>query len=464
MSKNPPTSASGQTQSHDQNNDLSLVGKWQGALSVGNGMELPLLFHLERAKEKYSGKMDSPMQGQLGIAFDDVRIDDLGKIEVSLGKAAYSGVFDPVKKVIVGTWRQAGASYPLDLSRVDKFQGPRRPQTPTAPFPYRTEAVTFNNASVSLSGTLTLPEGSGLFPALILIHGSGPLDRDETMFLHKPFLVLADYLTRRGIAVLRYDKRGFAKSTGDYKAATTEDFASDVEQAVGYLKTRSEIDQHKIGLLGHSEGGVIAPLVASHCKDVSFIVMMAASVLPGDQILMSQVRALGLAQGEKLDDLDRTLAIAKESYAIIKSEPDNNKAIEKIKAMRKRMQAPEYSAAKDQKSAMEGHVETSLIQMTGPWYRFFLSYDPRSALAKVQCPVLALNGDKDTQVIAQDNLDAIKTAVEKGGNKSAQEILLPGLNHLFQTSKSGLPSEYSSIDETISPNVLQIIADWIASR
>jgi uncharacterized protein len=466
MKTSPPKAREGGVIIDGRGNDASFGGTWQGTIKLGNGMELPVVFHFQKSQEKYTGTMDSPMQGQMGLAFEVVNVDDSGKIHASLenNKASYVGALDDSRKAILGSWLQAGSAYPLNFQLTDRYHGPNRPQEPKEPFPYKTEAVKIESGSVTLPGVLTVPEDKGPYPAVILIHGSGPLDRDETMFSHKPFFLLSDYLTRRGIAVLRYDKRGFAKSTGDYKACTSEDFAADVLKAIEFLKARPEIDGKKIGLLGHSEGGFIAPMVASKCGDVHFIVMMAASALPGDQILLSQLKAIGTGQGEKQEAMYKSIELAKETYAIIKSENNNDQAIEKIKAMRKRLNASEYQVTGNQKAAQDGHVETSLKLMTSPWYRFFLSYDPRPSLAKVHCPVLALNGDRDTQVIAQANLDAIKTALQKGGNKDSTEIVMPGLNHLFQTCKTGLPEEYASIEETVSPKALQVIGDWIIAH
>ncbi len=376
----------------------------------------------------------------------------------------FIGTLEAGKKEIVGTWTQSGASLPLNLTPINGYKGPNRPQEPKPPFPYKCEDVAIADGDVCLAGTLTVPLGKGPFPAIILIHGSGPNDRNETIFSHKPFLLLADYLTRRGIAVLRYDKRGVGKSTGDAKSATSKDFAADAQKVLESLKTRPEIDGAKIGLLGHSEGGVVAPMVATQCDDVHFIVMMAGSVLPGDEILMYQVQGLSEGHGEKQQENDRSVAIAKETYAIVKSESDDDKAIAQIKAMRKRLGAPEYNSAAKRDAADQGRVEAELKKIVSPWFRFFLSYDPRIILEKVRCPVLAINGDRDCQVNAKTNLAAIKTALEKGGNKDVTEVVMPGLNHLFQTCKTGLPDEYAQIEETISPKALQTIGDWIDSK
>lgn len=476
-------------QKSEQKGDYA--GTWQGSLKVGNGMELPLVFHFKFEGGKYTGTLDSPAQGALGMQFDAVAVDASGKIQAGIAKlhASFDGVLQPGQKSITGNWVQMGAALPISLSQVESYVGPRRPQEPKPPFPYKCEDVQFKDGDAVLSGTLTVPAGGAAgvgaasdpgsalgagsvstaderasartYPAVVLIHGSGPHDRDETIFSHKPFLLLADYLTRRGIVVLRYDKRGCGKSTGNIKAATTKDFSDDALAAVEFLKTRAEVDESRIGLIGHSEGGVIAPCVAGQSSDVHFIVLMAASALPGDQILLSQVRAL--SRDSSKAELAKNLEIASSTYAILKAEPDNAKAVEQIKAMRKRLGAPEYTSSGQLQQAAQQELNAGLPAMTSAWYRYFISFDPREALAKVKCPVLALNGELDSQVPASQNLAAIKSSLEAGGNKNLTVVTLPGLNHLFQHCKSGLPGEYASIEETISPSVLKQIGDWILS-
>jgi hypothetical protein len=450
----------------DNDGAADYAGTWQGSIDVGHGMSLPLVFHLKQADSKYAGTFDSPMQGSSGTQFDSVVVDSSGKVAAHFAKTSiiYSGTLAADKESIVGTFTQGGVPFALTLQRVDTYHGPNRPQEPKPPFPYKSEDIKFENGSVTINGTLTVPEGSGPFPAVVLVHGSGPHDRDETIFLHKPFLVLADCLTRHGIAVLRYDKRGCGKSTGDYNAATIRDFASDAAKAVAFLQTRPDISAKKIGLIGHSEGGVVAPMVAVENPQVDFIVMMAGSVFPGDIILLGQVKALAESQKAAKETIDKDLEVSRQTYAIIKKEKDDDKAIAEIKALHVRLDASESAWTGSEKEAFAKKQDAQLRFMVGPWYRFFLSYDPRPTLEKVRCPVLALNGDKDTQVIAKDNLDAIKTCLAKGGNINLTIVELPGLNHLFQTCQSGYVGEYASIEETMSPKVLQTIVEWIDAR
>jgi pimeloyl-ACP methyl ester carboxylesterase len=427
-------------------------------------MELPLVFHFKRSAAEISGTLDSPSQGMLGMNFDSVEmgLDGTLRAVVDKLKAHYDGTLDSEKHEIRGTWYQGAVQVPLNMKSVARYEPPRRPQTPVAPFPYKNIEMTINSDGCVLSGTLSLPpESNKPLPCVILIHGSGPHDRDETMFEHKPFLVISDYLVRQGFAVLRYDKRGCGKSTGKYREASSKNFADDARQAVLAVKALPQIDGRKIGLLGHSEGGVVAPMVAQDCSNVSFIISLAGSVLSGEQILLSQTEALGRGQGASKEKREKMLAIARETYKIIKSQPDNKLAIDEVKAMRKANDADEYELLENKRKEADGAIEESLKMMTGPWYRFFLTFDPREAWSKVKCPVLALNGALDQQVIAKENLPEIKSALQKAGNSQCTCETIPGVNHLFQECKTGMPDEYAKIEETISPKVLQIISNWL---
>jgi uncharacterized protein len=450
----------------NKNVRIGLAGTWQGDLQIGNGMKLPLVFHFQESNGKYKGTMDSPSQSSAGTAFDAVCLEGGVKLRATINKlnACYEGNLDPAGETLSGTWQQGPGRYPLTLKATAGYHGPARPQEPKPPFPYRSEPVQFDSGDARISGTLTLPASGAPFPAVVLIHGSGPHDRDETIMSHRPFLLIADYLTRRGTAVLRYDKRGCGKSTGSYQKATSRDFADDALKAVAYLKSRPDIKADRIGLIGHSEGGVIAPMVAGESDDLKYIVTLAGSVFPGDEILISQIKALSAGQGASRAETDRSLEIARQTYAIVKAETNDQAAIEKIKDMRRRLHAPEYTDAGSKNKSDEANMEAGLKVMTSPWYRFFLSFDPRLAWHKVHCPVLALYGEKDCQVNAQANLPALREALNAAGNNNFSEVKLAGLNHLFQTCKTGLPEEYGSIEETMSPSALSAIGDWIAGQ
>ena len=331
----------------------------------------------------------------------------------------------------------------------------KRPQEPSKPYPYYIEEVIFENKIDKnvLAGTLSLPSKEGKFPVVILITGSGPENRDEELFGHRPFLVIADYLTKKGIAVLRFDDRGVAKSTGDFKAATTLDFAKDVQAGVDYLKTRKEIDKNKIGLIGHSEGGVIAPIVTGNSKDINFIVLLAGTGIRGDKLMLLQKEKIERQMGVPENEIQKGQEIFKGAYEIIlKADAANDNLKSQINS---------YFKIQFGDKMNEQQISGLTSQITSPWMVYFLKFDPASALEKVKCPVLAINGDKDVQVPADVNLDAIKKALTKGGNNKVITKVLPNLNHLFQESKTGLPDEYRTIEQTFSPIALEEISKWI---
>jgi len=341
-----------------------------------------------------------------------------------------------------------------------------RPQEPKKPYPYIERQVEYTNlkAGVKLVGTLTLPSDKGPFPAVLLITGSGPKDRNETVFGHRPFLVLADYLTRQGIAVLRVDDRGVGESTGDFSQATSEDFASDVLAGREYLKTRKEINPEQIGLIGHSEGGLIAPMVAVKSPDVAFIVLMAGTGLTGEEILYLQGALISRAMGVSEEDIAKNRQFNEKIFSLIKEEKDEKTIEEKLRQM---FMADWAELNEEEKKAIgdpEVYLKAQLQSLLSPWLKFFLTYDPKPTLSKVKCPVLAINGEKDLQVPPKENLSAIEEALVAGGNKNFTVEELPGLNHLFQTAQTGVPSEYAKIEETISPIALKIIGDWILEQ
>ena len=362
----------------------------------------------------------------------------------------------------------------------------QRPQEPVRPYPYLEDRLVFDNPraeGVRLAGTLTLPEGDGPFPAVVLVSGSGAQDRNEALEGHKPFLVISDYLTRRGIAVLRYDDRGAFQSTGDFAAATTEDLATDALAAVEYLGSRPEIDPAHIGIVGHSEGGLIAPMVAVQSPAVAFIVLLAGPGLTGEEILYMQ-QALILADfGANEVEIAFTRALNERYYAVLKEEPDNALAEEHLRQI-----WSDYLAGKivpeglsdedkepilaelaaltenDKAEATRVGFEPLLRNFLVPWFRFFLTYDPSLTLRQVQVPILAMNGDKDLQVPGRENLAAIEAALRQGGNSDFSIVELPNLNHLFQTSETGSLTEYATIEETFALAALEVLGTWIAAH
>jgi pimeloyl-ACP methyl ester carboxylesterase len=335
-----------------------------------------------------------------------------------------------------------------------------RPQEPKKPYPYDEEEVAYENKrdGVKLAGTLTFPRGKGPFPTVLLITGSGPQDRNESLLGHKPFLVLADYLTRQGIAVLRVDDRGMGGSTGSVPNSTTENFAADVMAGIEFLKTRKEIDPKRIGLIGHSEGGMIAPLVAAQNGDVAFIVLMAGAGVTGEEILYLQGAMIMKASGASAGQLAKQRATQESMFKILKEEKDPAAAEKRLR------EELSKSLTEEEKKKAEQAIAAQIKLVNTSWFRFFLTLDPRPALRKVKCPVLALNGENDLQVPANENLREIEAALKAGGNNDVTIARLPKLNHLFQTSETGSPNEYIKIEETIAPVALRTIGDWILKR
>ncbi len=331
-----------------------------------------------------------------------------------------------------------------------------RPQNPKRPFPYlEQEVMVVNEAQhVTLAGTLTKPKGPGPFPAVLLITGSGPQDRDETLPLdpppyHKPFLIVSDYLTRRGIAVLRLDDRGVAKSTGVFNSATTADFATDAMAGVQFLAKRSDIDRKHIGLIGHSEGGIIAPMVANLDPSVSFVVLLAGTGLSGDRIFEQQMFYSILAAGRPIREAETSRQVQHRLLEIVESTTDKAEQASKVDDL-----------MGDDKTTAD-YIKSSLPMLNMPWYRYFFTYDPAPELVKLQIPILALHGSKDTQVDPMQNMPAIQAALTRGKNPDATVRMIPGVNHLFQNCTTGYLAEYATIPETMSPAVLEIVGDWI---
>ena len=429
-------------------------GAWLGTVEVG-GIKIRVVFHILNTADGLTATMDSPDQGVNGIPATAVtRNGSSLKIELKQKGAAYEGKISSDLSAIDGTYTWRAGNIPLAVKRVtdvSTLERRPRPQDPVKPYPYREEEVSYVNKQapgVTLAGTLTIPPGKGPFPAVLLIPGSGAHDRDVNLLGHRVFLVLADYLTRKGIAVLRVDDRGVGKSTGDRINATTADFATDAEAGVAYLKTRSEVDPHKIGLVGHSEGGLIAPMVAARNPDVAFIVIVAGPGVPGDQLLLEQVRLISQASGVSPEAAETEAASERAILTLVLKEKDSAvldmELQEKLKGI-----------------VPEAQIGASIKMVTSPWFRYFIAYDPAPALRKVKCPVLAINGDKDVQVSAKQNLPAIKKALAEGGNQHVEIDELPGLNHMLQTAKTGAPSEYGEIEETMSPVAMEKIASWI---
>ena len=440
-------------------------GSWAGTLDAG--MKLRLVIHLVEKGGVWSGTMDSLDQGANGIPFTSVTLNgDKLHFEIKPINGVYDGTMSEDGQSIAGTWSQ-GVALPLNLKRGDasSMPAPARPQEPKPPLPYTAEEVIVPGpGGIPLAGTLTLPRGTAPFAGVLLISGSGPQDRDEALVGHKPFLVLADHLTRAGIAVLRVDERGVGKSMGTFAGATTDDFAQDALAAVQFLKSRTEIDPRRIGLIGHSEGGIVAPIVATRSNDVAFVVLMSGPGVPLDELLLRQSELIMKANGASDAMIKQNESAQHQLFAIVRAEKDPIVAKQKLQeagdAIVKTMSAEDPATAE----AASANMKASIEMVNTPWFRYLLAFEPAAVLRQVRVPVLALNGSLDLQVDAKQNLPAIEKALKDGGNKDVTLQELPGLNHLFQTATTGSPTEYATIEETMSPTAMKMMSDWILAR
>ena len=420
----------------------------------------------------FTSATDSPDQGIYGIKADRTIINnDTLFFEINNLKASFTGKLEN-DSTLFGTLKQE-MEFPLtlrkkDLTEMPEKTGKRKFQTPIPPFPYNADSVEYDNAdkSVHYGATLTYPLTNRIFPAVILITGSGSQDRDEAIGLHKPFAVLADYLTRNGFAVLRIDDRSKGKTTGDFMNATSVDFAKDIEVAISYLQTRKEIDLKKIGLIGHSEGGMIAPMVASQRKDIAFVILLAGPGVKIIELMTEQNAAILEKSGITEFAINAYKPLYKKIILMIAESPDSITAGKSGRVIldewigKTDMSIADELGFKTSKN-IDDYISALVQQIYIPWFRYFVKYDPQPSLKKLRCPVLALNGDKDIQVISKQNLTGIEAALKKSRMKNYEIKELPGLNHLFQTCKKCTIQEYLELEETISPYALQIIGDWL---
>ena len=439
-----------------------ITGKWNGMLKFP-GQQLRITVEVLKEDTGYKALLGSPDQGAGTIPADSFTFENnVVNFAIAAAGANFKGTYENGN--ITGVFNQSGMSIPLELTRNEiKAEVVKRPQEPTQPYPYHTEDVTFKNEKgvITLAGTLTLPKKEGNYPAVILVSGSGAQNRDEEILGHKPFLVIADHLTKNGFAVLRYDDRGVEKSEGNFAAATTADLATDAEAAFNYLKTRPEINKKKIGIMGHSEGGMIAPMVAEKNPDVAFVVMLAGPGITGSEQMVLQNYLVGKGNNIPEDELTKISAMNKKMYDAITSEPDTKKMKENVSTLIKSEMGSYFASKGVPQAEIDNYTNTYVKEVTSPWFVYFLKYDPAPVLEKVKCPILAINGDKDVQVAANANLDGIKRATEKGGNKKVTTKKLTGLNHLFQECTTGQAEEYGEIEQTFSPIALTEITTWM---
>ena len=429
------------------------TGVWQGDIEAGE-QKIKTVLHVKTGENgELKASVDSPEQGATGISASKVVATDKGlTVFIDVVKASYEAELTASGE-LKGTWHQGGASFPLNMKKLEAEPDYSKPQDPKQPYPYNSADVTFTNekAGITLAGTLTYPFNGKADKAVVLITGSGPQNRNEELMGHRPFLVLSDYLTKKGIAVLRYDDRGVGESQGDPTAATSEDFADDAEAAVNYLKTQNMVGIEKIGLIGHSEGGMIAPMLAAKSKDIDFIVLMAGPGCTGEEVILQQSAAIMRAMGMADEAVNQTNALNRQIYDLV----INSDNLEEASAQISKMLAS-YGMPKEQ-------IDATASQIVSPWFKYFLSFDPAPVLEKVTVPVLAINGSLDLQVIAKENLPKIAAALERGGNKQYTVHEFEGLNHLFQPAVTGLVEEYPKIETTIAPEALDYIASWIGA-
>ncbi len=446
-----------------------LAGHWFGSLHSSRILDLRLALEIEKTSAgALEGVLISLDQSRVGIPLTAIT-EKVGAVAFAVGSigGVFEGKINAEGSEVAGEWQQGGIKSPVTFKRVAQAPALARPQEPRKPYPYGEEEVQVKNepAGITLAGTLTLPPGDGPHPAVVLITGSGPQNRDEALMGHRPFLVLADRLTRAGIAVLRCDDRGFAQSTGDFGQAVTDDFADDALAAVAWLRTRPRIDARRIGLLGHSEGGIVAPMaVVKKPNEIAFIVLLAGVGVPVEETLIRQGVDLQRALGTSEESINKLAAMQRKIFSRLKQTTDSADA-EKIAREMIVGALAEYTP--EQREAM-GWSETMVAGQSkmaaSPWFRKLLTYDPRPALRQVKCPVLAINGEKDLQVAAKENLAAIREALAAGHNERVKIVEFPSLNHLFQTCTTGAMSEYGQIEETIAPVVLDLVAEWIREQ
>jgi len=451
-------------QENQKKDEKKFTSLWEGKLKISSISLRLVLKVFNNSDGSLGALLDSPDQSANNIPVSSITMtEDSLKFTIQTIGASYTGKIYRDSVMIRGSFKQSTMILPLDLKKIDKLVEIKRPQNPQKPYPYNDEEVTFENksANIILAGSFTYPKGDGKYPAVVLVTGSGPQDRDESLMNHKPFLVISDYLTRNGIAVLRYDDRGIAKSKGNFATATSEDFATDALAAVEYLKTRKEVDSKKIGIAGHSEGGLIAPMCAVNSNDVHFIVMIAGPGVTGREILLLQAKLINQASGESEEKIIKGNQLSEKIYDVVLNEPDNDKAEKKIKALYDEIYPTLTDAEKKEEDAQKPMMAQQIKQILSPWFRFFLKYDPCPTLENVTVPVLALNGGKDFQVDPKQNLPEIEKALKAGGNKNFKIVEMPGLNHLFQKCKTCTVIEYGQLEETFSEDALKIMKDWI---
>ncbi len=444
----------------------SVEGEWYGALEIQK-TKLHIVFHIKKTGTGFSGTMDSPDQGVNGIGMDSTSFEH-NRLVIEAKKLGmrYAAAYDTGAHELNGVFRQSKMEFPLVLKRTkEEVKVVRRAQDPVD-FPYNQEEVAIDNRkdSLTLAGTLTMPKDHKADKIVILITGSGPQNRNEEIVSinHRPFLVWSDWLTRHGIAVLRYDDRGIGSSTGKFNKATSAGFANDVTAAIDFIKSRKDLEGLKIGLIGHSEGGMIAPMVAARDKRVAFIVLLAGPGEPIDELMVQQIAFSQSGADAPKNIADVNIETSKLAYSFLKKNAGKtNKEIEPELRKILHEQLAKYPPDAFDKTKGDEILDNEIKSYLGVWFRYFIAFIPADYLGKVKCPVLALNGTLDKQVSCKENLDGIDAALKKGKNKNFEIVPLQGLNHLFQKAETGDPGEYGNIEETVNPVALNKVTEWL---
>lgn len=445
-----------------------IKGRWDGSISI-MGAQLRIIIDFTPDGDNWVGTIDIPQQGAMDLPLHSISFD-APSVQFAMLAGPQQATFDGelVDDAIAGSFSQSGFTGTFQLLPVADSKVEAADEED---LPYTAEEVTFGHADVTLAGTLTLPEGEGPHPALILVTGSGQQNRDEEIYLapgYRPFAVIADTLTRQGIAVLRYDDRGVGGSTGEVESATSADFAEDTESALNFLREREEIDPAQIGILGHSEGGMIATMLAARNPDVAFIILMAGPGLTGYDVVLAQAVMLAEDSGASAEELERVRAQQTQVLDTVR----NDEGWDELEDLIDEIIAEQIAQLPDAQKAQLGDLDAyaanvvaqQMAALQSPWYRFFIAYDPAEDLAQIRVPVLAIFGGLDLQVPAEANAEAISAALETAGNADVTIEIIPNANHLFQAAESGGVDEYSRLAPEFVPGFLETISEWLLAR
>lgn len=442
----------------------TIEGSWQGQLLI-QGQPLTIVLHLTKENDNtYKGTFDSPDQKAFGIPFTEVTfVNPNLKCDISKMQLIVSGILKSNDSLQL-TWQQGPATFPLAMGRLkSKDRSITRPQEPKGSLPYQVKEVSFENKvdKIKLKGTLTIPNGSGPFPAVVLVSGSGPQNRNSAVFDHQPFLVLSDYLTRHGIAVLRYDDRGTGESEGVFMVATSIDLANDANAAFNFLYNQKGIDKKKVGIAGHSEGGMIAPMVAVQNKKVGFNVLIAGPALPIDSLMYEQIRLTMEATNTPEMTIKNQLIFNHQLFNYLKAMPTYEKTEAGLDSFLREVVIAQMGKDTTGLFAAVQSQSDQLHPMVTPWFHYFINYQPKNNLSHLKIPVLGIYGEKDLQVRALSNAAVLKTILEKSKLRNFKVHTFPQLNHLMQTANTGSIEEYHEINETFNEAVMQMITEWI---